>query len=58
VSGSKYFAEKLPHAGIGGDILYYLTWQSQPGMQFGQQARLLANHSLEVRSWQMLENMR
>jgi len=43
---------------LGGDILYYLTWQSQPGMQFGQQARLLANHSLEVRSWQMLENMR
>lgn len=43
---------------LGGDILYYLTWQSQPGMQFGRQARLLANHSLEVRSWQMLENMR
>ena len=43
---------------LGGGALYYLTWQTQPGMQFGQHARLLANHSLEERSRQMLENMR
>ena len=43
---------------MGEDALYYLTWQSQPGMQFGQHVRLLANHSLEVRSLQRLENMR
>ena len=43
---------------LGGGILYYLTWQSQSGMQFGQHARLLANHSLEVRSRQRLKNMR
>ena len=58
MSGSKFFAEELPHAGMGEDALYYLTLQSQLGMQFGQHVRLLANHSLEMRSRQRLENMR
>ena len=42
---------------LGEGALYYLTWQSQPGMQFGQHARLLVNQSFEVRSRQMLEKM-
>jgi hypothetical protein len=52
-----FLLKKLTHAGIGGDILYYLTWQSQPGMQFGQHARLLAKKSFEVRSRQRLGNI-
>ncbi len=43
---------------LGGGALYYLTWQYQPGMQFGQHARLLANQSFEAKSLQRLENMR